>query len=290
MNSKFKFWIPNFITLSSLSLGVIAIMLVFSGKLSLALWLAFICMVLDRFDGMVARKIRATSNFGMEMDSLADMVSFGVVPALLLYFIVSTFSPHFQGNYKYIPMAVSVFWVVASGLRLAKFNITAQAGKFEQVFQGFPMPIAAGFLLAPSLVMMKYFPQTLYPIKSYDPRIVSVVSPSASTQFHWMFTALLIWGSFVAYGMISTLRVPKFKPPKIKWRRYYMMISAGTVYVLILLRAWPEWILFTSIEFLAISLFFHFTASKEAKGEYIPLTEVMSWKFDTSSETQRDEN
>ncbi|MBU1239004.1 CDP-alcohol phosphatidyltransferase family protein [Myxococcota bacterium] len=277
--SNAKYWIPNLMTLTSLMLAVTAIMLAFNGSLTSAIWLAFLCMCLDRLDGIVARKLGATSNFGMELDSLADLVAFGVTPAVMLFIVTSTFSPHFNGNYKYIPMAVSAFWVYASALRLAKFNIIDQSGRFAQVFQGFPMPIAAGFILSPMLVLMKYFPVSGYGVKVYDPRLASVLSPSKGFHQHWGFTVLVVWAAFVAWTMISPIRVPKFGKPKIRWRRYYMAATLLMAYVLILGRAFPEWIAFTGFQFFVVSMYFHFTASKEDRGEYFPITEVMSWKL-----------
>jgi CDP-diacylglycerol--serine O-phosphatidyltransferase len=287
MKSNFKYWIPNFITLTNLSFGVVAVMLALTSNIQGALWLAFLCMVFDRFDGIAARKLGATSSFGMEMDSFADMVAFGVTPALLLYFISIHYSPHFGGAKKYIPMGVSILWVVASSLRLAKFNITSQLGKFEEVFHGWPMPIAAGFLLSPLLVMMKYFSVSGYTLKFNDPRLMGTFDPSSGTYQHWGFTVLVVWAAIIALGMISPLRVPKFKPPKIKWRRYYMAVNAGLVYVLVITRSMPEIILVTVIEFIAISLYFHLTAPKGQGGKYYPIREVMSW---TLKDTDIEEN
>ncbi len=286
MQSRFKFWIPNLMTLSSLMLAVTAVMFAFNGSLSSAIWLSFLCMCLDRLDGITARKLGATSNFGMELDSLADLVAFGVTPAILIYVVTVSFSPHFSGNGRYIPMAVSVWWVYTSALRLAKFNIIDQSGRFAQVFQGFPMPIAAGFILAPMLVLMKYFPVTGYGIKVWDPRLAGVMSPSRGFHQHWSFTVLLIWAAFVAWTMISPIRVPKFGKPKIRWRRYYMAGTLLFAYVLILGRAFPEFIAFTGLQFFLVSLYFHFTASPEDRGEYFSITRVMSWKLTSRQEPE----
>ncbi len=286
MNSRYKYWIPNLMTLTSLCLAVVAVLYATEGKLTTGVWLAFLCMALDRLDGMTARKLGATSSFGMEMDSLADLVAFGVAPALLLYMITVSFSPHFGGNLRFIPMGVALFWVYASALRLAKFNIMDQSGRFSQVFQGFPMPIAAGFLLAPSLVLMKYFPVTGYTISSWDPRLLSPLLPSQGIHQHWAFTVLLLWAAFVAWSMISPIRVPKFGKPKIPWRRYYMATTLLLSYLFILIRAFPEFILFTGIQFFVVSLYFHFTASEEARGEYFSITTVMSWRLKVTQDPE----
>lgn len=279
MNKKIRYIIPNILTLTSLSIGIISITYAMKGKIHTGAWLAFLSMLLDRFDGMTARKLGASSSFGLEIDSLADIVAFGVTPAILLFTAVSAGSPHFRtGVLQVVPVGISVLWVVASCLRLTKYNIVAQAGEFDDVFQGFPMPIAAGFVLSPMLLLLKYFPESGYTTSFYDPRFLPMLK---NNNGHWLFTVLAIWGALIAIGMLSPLKVPKFKPPEIKWKRIYLAVHAFTLYFMFVIRALPEFIMISALEFLVISIIFHFTDKKTKDMKYIPITDVMQWKIET---------
>ncbi|MDA3863554.1 MAG: CDP-alcohol phosphatidyltransferase family protein [Deltaproteobacteria bacterium] len=275
MQKKYRYFIPTSITLSSLILALLSVMYAMEEELVTAFWLSFLCTLFDRFDGIVARKLNATGNFGMELDSLVDLMAFGATPAILLYKVTSTFSPHFDGKLKFLPMIVASFWVIASSLRLAKFNVVAQAKKFNSIFQGIPMPIAAGFILAPMLVLAKYNTAFNYNVTGFDPRIMGTFSGS-----HWIYTLLLGWGALIGYGMISHLRVPKLSKPPQDWRKTYMLINALLVYICIVFRVFPEFLLFVAMQFLFISLYFHFFTEARKQEKYIHLLDVLSWKLD----------
>ena len=141
--------IPNFITLLNLSMGIIAIYLTLKGDLAqfaLAGYFVFLAALFDFFDGFAARMFKAVSPIGLQLDSLADVVSFGVAPGFILYRMIqlSQRNPHdlFDGVNLISLLAILVPWGAA--LRLAKFNIdeTQQEG-----FKGLPTP-ANAFLIA----------------------------------------------------------------------------------------------------------------------------------------------
>lgn len=151
--------VPNFITLLNLSMGLIAIYLALTGnekELAIAGYFIFIAAVFDFFDGFAARMLNAKSDIGLQLDSLADMVSFGAAPGFILYkmILLSHGNPHddISGFDLYNLVAILVPWGAA--LRLAKFNIdeTQQTG-----FRGLPTP-ALAFLIA-SLPVIR---ETLY--------------------------------------------------------------------------------------------------------------------------------
>src|SRR5437868_13938465 len=138
--------VPNIITLLALCAGLTAIRLAIEGRIELALGAIIFAAVLDGVDGRVARLIKGQSKFGAELDSLADFVNFGVVPALILYF----WKLHELNNGGWI--AAMVF-AISGGLRLARFNATiddpnkpAFAGNF---FTGVPAPAGAVTALLP---------------------------------------------------------------------------------------------------------------------------------------------
>jgi CDP-diacylglycerol--serine O-phosphatidyltransferase len=137
--------LPSLFTLFNLFFGFWAIVLAGRGELYRAGWFIVFAGILDLLDGRVARLSGSGTRFGAELDSLVDIVSFGVAPAFLIYNV------SFAGMG---PMAwvICYFYVMAAALRLARFNIT-QAGRPKSYFTGMPSP-AAGMTLA------TYFPFT----------------------------------------------------------------------------------------------------------------------------------
>ncbi len=278
-SSNIKYLIPNSVTLASLCMGVAAIVMASRGQLHHALWLAFLCMIFDKFDGALARKFNATSSFGVEMDSLADMVSFGVTPAVIVYTAVVRFSPHFSGDGHWIALAASLFWVITSALRLAKYNVIAQSGKFDQVFQGIPMPFAAALILAPLLVFIKYWAPGGYDPHLLDARVIPSVA--AGNGQHVFFTLLVPLTVLIALGMVSPIKVPKLKVRKTSgWVRYYVVIHALFTYGLILSRMYPEILMYIGYQFLLVSVFFTWKLRTQGHDGGVPLLEAMSYQLE----------
>lgn len=136
--------IPNFITSLNLASGFVSIVFIFNGDTVTAGWIILAAMIFDFLDGFASRLLKAYSDMGKELDSLADVVSFGVAPGLIIYSILSQNLP--QGSEvitslsSLLVIAVSAFFPVCAALRLAKFNIdTTQSDSFR----GVPTPAAA---------------------------------------------------------------------------------------------------------------------------------------------------
>jgi CDP-diacylglycerol--serine O-phosphatidyltransferase len=138
----FRQILPNMITSGNILCGMLALVLVLHGKPGFAAWLVFMAVFFDFMDGKVARSIGGSSAFGVELDSLADVVSFGVAPALIFY------SSYLRDWLGVTGALVAAFFALCGALRLARFNVQHAEGS---AFQGFPIP-AAGLFLA-SLVM-----------------------------------------------------------------------------------------------------------------------------------------
>lgn len=130
--------LPNIVTLTGLFAGCVAIEAAIKGHLEKAIMAIWVAMVLDFIDGFVARLLNIQSTFGAELDSLCDMVSFGVAPVLVTYINSLTHLPMFGG-------LASFMYVTASALRLARFNIQSETTD-KRYFQGLPVPAAAALL------------------------------------------------------------------------------------------------------------------------------------------------
>lgn len=134
--------IPNAITCGNLLCGCLGIVEVFNGRLANASLLMLVAGVLDFFDGFVARLLHVQSPIGKELDSLADMVTFGALPGFIMYYLIGfgyNTSVFTINNWCYVALLIPIF----SALRLAKFNIdTRQSDQFI----GVPTPANAIFL------------------------------------------------------------------------------------------------------------------------------------------------
>lgn len=155
----------------------------------LAIWLILIACIFDLLDGRLARLGGHESEFGREFDSLADVISFGVAPAMLLYKIVLQ-------NFAYGWM-VSFLYLLCGALRLARFNcIAAKGGGADKDFRGFPIPAAAGVISSVTLFILWW--------EAKD-RMLG--------NWKYLLLALML---FLSFMMFSKFKYPSFKA--LNWR------------------------------------------------------------------------
>lgn len=147
---KMKSQAANLITICNLSFGGAAIMATLNGFYSYSVLFIFIAALLDRFDGMVARRLHQESELGKQLDSMSDIISFGVAPALLMY-EVALFDFGTAG------MGMTILYIACGALRLARFNVSVSNGYFI----GLPIT-AAGTLLTLAFFSLNYFNPVFY--------------------------------------------------------------------------------------------------------------------------------
>lgn len=136
--SRGVFLFPSLCTTAGLFCGFFSIVRSLAGDTFLAFWGIFFAGLFDLIDGRIARMTRTQSEFGMEYDSLSDIVSFGIAPALLVY----TWALH---DFHRIGWLVSFAFVACGALRLARFNVRFSIVEKKR-FQGLPIPMAAGVI------------------------------------------------------------------------------------------------------------------------------------------------
>jgi CDP-diacylglycerol--serine O-phosphatidyltransferase len=167
--------LPSIATISSLVFGVVAIMILADGNFVLAATLIMLGSILDVLDGQLAVRLNAMSDLGKELDSLADVVTFGVAPTILIYHLLLI-----VGVNKYIAILSSLAFVMAGAFRLARFN--TMPSDRSAYFKGMPIPMGSALLI------------------------------SASFWQHWVIN---IWWSLavisVSYLMVSAFPYPKSK-------------------------------------------------------------------------------
>jgi CDP-diacylglycerol--serine O-phosphatidyltransferase len=187
--------LPNIFTIGNLFLGIISIILVFNNKPDLAAIMVIIAMLLDGLDGRVARALNVQSEFGKELDSLSDVISFGVAPAFIMYVVAFT-----ELNAATAWIATAVF-PICGALRLARFNVVASTPGY---FIGLPIPAAGGVLCTLALFHTELNPFVL------------------------VLSTLLL-----SYLMVSTVKYPNFKkmgiPKKAIWITPVVVIIAVIV-------------------------------------------------------------
>lgn len=130
--------VPNFITTANLFFGFSAIIAAMNLNFEKASWFVIAAGVCDLLDGRIARMAKATSSFGVEYDSLADLISFGLAPSIILYQMSLQ-------EFGRLGLLAAFIFMVCGALRLARFNVT-QAPK-KEYFLGLPTPAAAGIVV-----------------------------------------------------------------------------------------------------------------------------------------------
>ena len=141
-----RLMVPNLITVLAICAGLTGIRLALEGRYELAVSMVLVAAFLDGIDGRIARMMRATSNFGVQMDSLADIVNFGVAPALVLYVYV-------LDQARSIGWIAALIFAISAGLRLARFNVMTERSHkpkwLSEYFVGVPAPAGALLVMLP---------------------------------------------------------------------------------------------------------------------------------------------
>ncbi|MBR1544882.1 MAG: CDP-diacylglycerol--serine O-phosphatidyltransferase [Alphaproteobacteria bacterium] len=187
--------LPSMITLSSIVAGMTAVLLASRGEFEKAVVAIILAAVFDGFDGRVARMFNASSQFGVELDSLADSISFGVSPAFVMFFYSTQ-------NIKSFGWIVSVIFAIACVLRLARFNVMTGDEEVPEYwhyfFTGVPAP--AGALMALTPIML----YTATDEKIFTCPYVCLV---------WMFTVALLMISRIPTLSLKKMKVAKNSLP-----------------------------------------------------------------------------
>mgnify|MGYP006106009475 CR=1 FL=1 len=214
LSDNLKKIIPNFITLSNLFLGFVSIILLsqsfeYDNYIRIACYLIFIAAFLDTVDGKIARKLGISSDFGKEIDSLADLVSFCLVPSFLLFTWYIKFS---EINFYFL-ILLSSFPVLFGAIRLAKYNVMRNMRESIK-YIGMPTPANAIFICALVLFSMN---NTIYILPDVYPHpVYSMKLPI----FKWMYTflgfilkndfSILLLSIFSSFLLMSSADYNKF--------------------------------------------------------------------------------
>jgi len=149
--------IPSIFTLANLLCGFLALVFVIEGAYTIAAALILMSVLLDSLDGKVARRLSVSSDFGKELDSLSDLVSFGVAPAILTYqAILYPLQPDYV---RYIGLGIAAIFALCGAVRLARFNML----NITTHFVGVPITFAGG-IIALLMFFRNMLPWYIYPV------------------------------------------------------------------------------------------------------------------------------
>jgi CDP-diacylglycerol--serine O-phosphatidyltransferase len=212
--------LPNMFTTAGLFAGFFAIVQATVGNFDYAAVAIFVAMAMDTLDGRVARITSTASDFGKEYDSLADVIAFGVAPALVIY----EWGLNAMGRLGWL---IAFIFVAAAALRLARFNV--QETRDNRYFQGLPCPMAAAVVAAGIWVADVH-----------------------GIQGHWATVAGLVAMLMLALAMVSTLPYRSFKDLDVRDRVPFAALLL-VVFLFVLISFDPPWVMFfiTGVYFLS---------------------------------------
>ena len=220
--SILRYTVPNSFTALSLLLGVSSIVTTQLGHLELAGWMIVWCGLLDVMDGLSARLLKATSSFGAEFDSMADLVSFGVAPAILILNVGVTLGDiELYGGQFWVLLSACAIFVLCGAMRLARFNLTSDQPSTGW-FTGIPITAMGGGMVSSiSIVLIRHDDiAQLMPLHLYLP------------------VAMFVF----AILMISRLRFPKAVKRESLVFNIFQGVNIALVYYCGITRSWPEYL------------------------------------------------
>ena len=229
-SKKTRYILPNILTLGGVCLGISSIKFSIEGNYSLAVLLILFAAILDALDGRIARMIKGTSEFGKELDSLTDFVSFGIAPVFVLYFWELS-------KYGRLGWAITLIYSVCCVLRLARFNITKIENSQEwknNFFEGVPSP-AGGLLILMPLIYELANINLGIEVKNVTPYLTVLVA------------ILLV-------SKIPTLALKKISiSPKIT---VFLLLTIGIIFISLLFYTLETLLVFGAIYILSIPISF----------------------------------
>ena len=238
-SKKTRYLLPNILTLGGVCLGISSIKFSIDGNYSLAVIFILFAAILDALDGRVARLIKGTSEFGKELDSLTDFVSFGIAPVFILYFWE-------LNNYGKLGWAITLIYSVCCVLRLARFNLTKiddqQLWK-SNYFEGVPSP-AGGILILMPLIFELADLNLNFNIKNLTPYFTILI-------------AILMVSKFPTLSLKKISISPKATA--------FILLGIGTIFISLLYYTFATLLVFGLVYLISIPVSFFMYKNRNRK-------------------------
>lgn len=236
-----RYLAPNAVTCASLVFGMVSMAAAHRGAWDLAGWMIIYAVLTDRLDGMVARMVKGTSDFGVQLDSFADFCNFGIAPAFLIH---TFFESHPQLDLDHgwrgaMVTVACIAWVFGAVFRLARFNVAAEDGVPTKIFFGVPTTLAGGLLIVWFLALLKYAGADLGVPGGFGG--AKLVGDGFETP-RWVWTLFPIGMLVGAFLMASSLRMLKVGTTARKATTIFVVVNVMIGYALGFARMFPEWL------------------------------------------------
>ena len=238
-SKKTRYLLPNILTLGGVCLGISSIKFSIDGNFNLAVTLILFAAILDALDGRIARLIKGTSEFGKELDSLTDFVSFGIAPVFILYFWELK-------TYGKLGWAIALIYSVCCVLRLARFNLTKVENQQEwknNFFEGVPSPAGGILILMPLIYELTDFSFN-FEVKQFTP-----------------FLTILI-----ALLLVSKIPTLSFKKISISSKTtIFLLLTAGLIFISLLFYTFETLLIFGILYLILIPISFFVFKNNQKK-------------------------
>jgi CDP-diacylglycerol--serine O-phosphatidyltransferase len=222
------FILPSLFTCGNMTFGILSIFSSIEGHFILAAWFLIGALACDIIDGRIARMTKTTSDFGMQLDSLSDLLSFGAAPAVMMYMLV-------LNTMGKIGISIAVLYVLCCALRLARFNVLAQSGEIHKHFVGLPTPASAGVIIS---FVLSY--QLLIP-EEYALNFKTI--PALMELMPVFFKVMPVVIVILSFLMVSNIPYMSFKKMKLSRIRTIELLALLIV-LIILIVVYPQNIIF----------------------------------------------
>lgn len=227
---QLRYLVPNSFTALSMLLGVVSAYLSVRGEFELAAWMITWGVLLDKLDGSAARLFKASSEFGVQFDSFADFIIFGLAPASLYY--------HWLGGSEcawggVLNASIAGFYIVMTSTRLAFFNVSEPPGG-DRYFFGLPTTLSGATLATLYLTCHLYWPEESQQLSEYQQ----------------LGLLILLFGNAVL--MVSRLLLPKLKMRKSLFVNLFQFVNIGLTYIFGPLRIFPQYLLFLCLLYICV--------------------------------------
>jgi CDP-diacylglycerol--serine O-phosphatidyltransferase len=194
-------FLPNLITLANLFFGCVGVVLALNSEIRLAVYLIWVCGVLDVLDGLAARGLGVSSDIGKQLDSLADLVSFGLLPSVIIY---SLMAGYLEIPWPYFALLIPLF----SALRLARYNLDPEQ---NIDFKGLPAPANAIFISS--------FPAII-------DQIGGNLRPELENPVYWLLMIAILCYLLVSKVWLFGLKFQSLGWTQNKYRYLFIVLSA----------------------------------------------------------------
>ncbi|MCL2144529.1 MAG: CDP-diacylglycerol--serine O-phosphatidyltransferase [Endomicrobia bacterium] len=230
--------LPSLLTCGNMACGIISMIFSINGEFTWAAWMLILAIAFDMLDGRVARMTKTTSEFGVQLDSLSDLLSFGIAPSIMMYQLV-------LNTMGKLGIAIAVLFVLCSALRLAKFNVQSKDGVVHNSFMGLPTPASAGLIIS---FVLSYELLLSEPGQALSFKTIPVLMKNMPVFFKAMPIVMVI----LSLLMVSNIPYTSFKKMNFSKPKVFRLLVL-IIFLIFLIIAFPQNIIFILFSLYALS-------------------------------------